>query len=453
MIIKKINTKNFKILKDFTWELNEGINLIYGDNASGKSTLIEIFEFLDEVFTKESNIKAELSQNPFVNPNFVNPSMFAINRALYERYKTIGTKNHIPIEIEIEYLIDGTKYKYEISIEKDDLVSRESLSFIDKKKKEINIFKRLDKKGNYEGVLIDEINESGQIIGVTSGNNSIVSRIMYLVDWGNFNSKGINSINKFNHLISGFAMINKYNRGNEIYVKHLTLTNGDSEQILIPFQSLSARDKQDIKFTREKMTNQAKRFYKVASEFDPNIVDVGIDERTVNKNNANEFMAFNDNGNFENVEFVMQFVKMIDNKEERIDFNIESNGTKAFIKYFRVFEIIFNKSNKKVTLFDGFGANLHDALTKNIFVDIAKAASKRRKQVIFTTHCSDLLNINESWFGNKNKYILTNNHSKIKIKNLVGTDVKENNKMKYLNGAYQGNSSLMNTFEIEDMYE
>jgi len=42
-----LKVKNFKSFADFEINLNkQNVNLIYGDNGSGKSTFIEIFDFL-----------------------------------------------------------------------------------------------------------------------------------------------------------------------------------------------------------------------------------------------------------------------------------------------------------------------------------------------------------------------------------------------------------------------
>lgn len=43
-MIRKIIVKGFRILRDFSWEPKEGINILVGDNASGKSTVLDAIE-------------------------------------------------------------------------------------------------------------------------------------------------------------------------------------------------------------------------------------------------------------------------------------------------------------------------------------------------------------------------------------------------------------------------
>lgn len=41
MYIKKVKIQNFKCFKNFDLDLNKNINIIVGNNESGKSTLLE----------------------------------------------------------------------------------------------------------------------------------------------------------------------------------------------------------------------------------------------------------------------------------------------------------------------------------------------------------------------------------------------------------------------------
>ena len=43
-MIRKIIVKGFRILRDFSWEPKEGINILVGDNESGKSTVLDAIE-------------------------------------------------------------------------------------------------------------------------------------------------------------------------------------------------------------------------------------------------------------------------------------------------------------------------------------------------------------------------------------------------------------------------
>lgn len=65
MKIKKIKIKNFKIYKDFSFEFKDGVNLIVGNNESGKSTLLEAIHLTLTGVMNGRYLKNELSQYLF----------------------------------------------------------------------------------------------------------------------------------------------------------------------------------------------------------------------------------------------------------------------------------------------------------------------------------------------------------------------------------------------------
>ena len=46
MIIRKINITSFGTLSDFSAELSDGLNIISGENESGKSTILAFIRFV-----------------------------------------------------------------------------------------------------------------------------------------------------------------------------------------------------------------------------------------------------------------------------------------------------------------------------------------------------------------------------------------------------------------------
>jgi len=55
--IKSIQIKNVRLFKDLKLTFKEGINIIYGPNSSGKTTLIRIIAEMNELLEKTSNGK------------------------------------------------------------------------------------------------------------------------------------------------------------------------------------------------------------------------------------------------------------------------------------------------------------------------------------------------------------------------------------------------------------
>lgn len=79
MILRKIRIVNFKCFKDeFILELNEGINILVGNNESGKSTILEAINLALTGYYNGRSIKNELSQYLFNNSS-VNEYLFSVN--------------------------------------------------------------------------------------------------------------------------------------------------------------------------------------------------------------------------------------------------------------------------------------------------------------------------------------------------------------------------------------
>lgn len=79
MAIKKIKIKNFKCFKnEFTVNLNEGLNILVGNNETGKSTILEAIHLVLTGFYGGRNIKNELSQYLF-NKDSVDAYINSVN--------------------------------------------------------------------------------------------------------------------------------------------------------------------------------------------------------------------------------------------------------------------------------------------------------------------------------------------------------------------------------------
>jgi len=67
MALKKIRIKNFKSFEDFTLEFNAGLNILVGDNESGKSTVLEAVHLALTGMINGKYLNTELTQYLFNN--------------------------------------------------------------------------------------------------------------------------------------------------------------------------------------------------------------------------------------------------------------------------------------------------------------------------------------------------------------------------------------------------
>ncbi|MGV9204670.1 MAG: AAA family ATPase, partial [Promethearchaeia archaeon] len=59
MLIRKMEIENVKTHKDTTINFNEGLNILYGNNGAGKSTILEMIGFVLFDFLKSKTYHAD----------------------------------------------------------------------------------------------------------------------------------------------------------------------------------------------------------------------------------------------------------------------------------------------------------------------------------------------------------------------------------------------------------
>ena len=67
MIVSKVKIQNYKCFKEFSIELDKGINILVGDNESGKSTILEAIHLALTGLLNGRYLKNELTQYLFNN--------------------------------------------------------------------------------------------------------------------------------------------------------------------------------------------------------------------------------------------------------------------------------------------------------------------------------------------------------------------------------------------------
>ena len=65
MAIDRVKIHNFKCFKDFDLQLNTGLNILVGNNDSGKSTILEAIHLALTGLYGGRNVRNELSQYLF----------------------------------------------------------------------------------------------------------------------------------------------------------------------------------------------------------------------------------------------------------------------------------------------------------------------------------------------------------------------------------------------------
>jgi len=99
MLIDKIKITNFKCFKEFELELNENLNIIVGNNESGKSTILEAFDLSLTGMINGKSIYNDINQ-------------YIFNNEVVSEYLSSTSKNdHLQLpSIEIEIYFKGDEY-------------------------------------------------------------------------------------------------------------------------------------------------------------------------------------------------------------------------------------------------------------------------------------------------------------------------------------------------------
>ncbi|MCX7550274.1 ATP-dependent nuclease [Xanthomarina sp. F2636L] len=63
MILEKINIKDYKSISELEWILNDGLSCLVGQNESGKSNLLEVFDFIEGKEAKKLNFETHTNRS------------------------------------------------------------------------------------------------------------------------------------------------------------------------------------------------------------------------------------------------------------------------------------------------------------------------------------------------------------------------------------------------------
>ena len=430
-MIKKLSLKNYKSFKDIDIDFadskktSSNLNLIYGENGSGKSNIISVFSLLSHLQdTIKSNERfAELlgkrkDDNQF--RRFLSESSFArmINVINLMKSESISFKgNNEPTEIYIEFLINGTVAEYFLKLNEQNGVLEESLFYLIKKNRGYlyKIYRDDNEELNVSFSPSTFINKplSNSIkknIDMYWGNHTFLGIVKYELYNSNKNESYLkNGINKnFIDVIKEIDSLNVDHKGTEIRTVRGSAINrlmaGDIDK---GFIGIDDYNKQDFEMTEQILDYMFTSLYS----------DIQRVFYKINRNNEEE-----------TIEYELFFEKQISGELVEIPFSIESAGTQQLL---RLMPMIISLTRGKTVIIDEIDTEIHDLLMKAIIEGIMEIETG---PLIATTHNTMLLQTVDK----KNVYVIAmDSDANKKVINLGSHEVK-----------LQANNSLYNKYVI-----
>lgn len=374
-----IKAKNFKSLKNIEFNLKKTKNItndfitIYGENGSGKTNLVELFKFLQQM-TISRVLDAAWNMLPKEFLDFKDKMINNIPKEIksimelklnLEEYRTLKEKENT--EIEYGFKIDNKEGFYYVNFN-EEIVEEKLYFFVNKQN---GYYFKLSKKGkeiqkelNNNIFINDRYNkELEENIEKYWGKYSFLSLIMFeLKDkneeymLNNISRKLLNIIEKINlmtvHVNKWFLKFIPDN-----YIKKLSLLDLKEGTI--------SKDKVD----------QIKKYENVLNIFftqayaDIKSVKYVIEEK------ENE------------IKYRLYFNKIIGGNIKSIPIELESEGTKRIVEEF---DTLIGAIRGETVIIDEIDNGIHDLLMKNIILSIKDEITG---QLIITTHNTLVLEV------------------------------------------------------------
>lgn len=363
--IIEFSTENFQIFKkrvsfsmltrksEHSFEKNKQnllkTSLIYGPNASGKSTLLTAFIILkQQIINSTNNLEgSNLPYHPFLLSNDKNKASF----------------------FEVIFILDEKIFRYNFSILKNEIISENLFEIISGGKER----KYLIRDGQTIKVFYD-LKESENVKEITRKEVLFLSAA---AQWKN---------NFAAEIIGGFKNINIISGpdsgGYGGYTVKLFKENSDMKKKILDFLKMADFCIDDGSVEKMELPDFVKK-------------DMGLKFKDFPKEVDTIFFSHNkfDSKN--------KFIGI-----EKINMGDESRGTQKFFDILG--PIVDTLENGKVLLIDEFDNSLHPFLTKFI-IDLFEKKNSKNAQLIATTHDTSILSYpdfikDQFWFTEKDKY-------------------------------------------------
>lgn len=406
MIIESLKVKNFKMLKEFEYNMAENINLIFGENGAGKTSITEIFNFYIQL-----NIKKFISYKSSFEEESAKKIEELFNDKIFDYYKNYSTHDNLQdnIILEINFIINEKPVFYMVEIDSENTIKNEVLKIRLDKRMAI-IFNRSTKKFHS---TIEKIIKPYYYFFTNESKTTYLSIFKYLI-----NIEFDESVIETSALLEYIKkMTNQVITDTEYHNRVASIGIRKTLEEVNNIKNDSYFDK-----SYQNFINRVDRFSNFITEIDDSIIEC-------------KSVMINDNDDFKS--YKLAVVKKLNNKEIVIPMNLESSGTRNYLKYFDWIDRIINEDGG-LYVSDEFGLHLHENLQNRIFEYLVNLSKKNKLQFVITTHSSNLLNVD--YISKKEKQILLVNAitGQRSIKNFIGVDAKENYSSKYLSGIYGG---------------
>ena len=324
-------------------------SLIYGPNASGKSTLLEAFQILKDGILNSANNpeKSNLPYHPFL----------------------LSEKDNLPSSFEVIFSLGNRIFKYNFSILKKEIVAeyfseilseKKEKKYLTREKQNINVFDEFEKS---KDVITKTRKEVLFLSAASQWNNDLAIKIAE-------NFKNINIISGPN---SG---------GYRGFTMSLFKDNAKMKQKILDYLKKADFCINDGIIEKMELPNFIKKQMMTEFKETPNEVDT--------------IYFSHDKYNSKKQKIGIEKFNMGD----------ESAGTQKFFDVLG--PIIDTLENGKILLIDEFDNSLHPLLTK-LIIDLFENKNSKNAQLIVTTHDTSLLSYkgfikDQFWFTEKDKY-------------------------------------------------
>ncbi|EOT40472.1 AAA family ATPase [Enterococcus columbae] len=433
-----IEAKNYKSFAHLYLDLNKNKKAktvknmisIYGENGSGKSSVIYLFEILAhslhtiQTFNNLVELRDKLARNVDVEKKDINKIVYEVSKSsitrIVEDCRMID--NDDPMQLIFHFILNGKNGSYTLEFNKENQLTFEKLDYV------IN---------RNVGTIYEICYTNHEIHSAFSKsiftNNGLIQDFQQLVDknWGQHTFLAI--LNDFmanineqfikKHISSHLFEVIDFFEGigyadNDLFGVRLP------NKFLIDFSSgIISKDKQEL------LENTERVFEEFFTQIYSDIKQVKYDVRE----DGNQLI------------YQLCFYKLIEGQLRKIPYSLESHGTK---KLTDILYILLSVTYGFVVVVDEIDEGIHDLMIQSVLESVTDSL---KGQLIFTTHNTFLMRS----FDKNSMYVIdidANGSKSITSLDHFPTQRNHNIQSQYLKG-YFGGMPYPGTIDFDEMLE